>query len=485
MLTPALLQKLESIVGSKNILTSQEDRIAYSYDGTPLLKQFPEAILIPRNAEHISQTLRLANEEGFAVVPRGSGTGLSGGSIPVENCVVLLMNGWNRILEIDQENLTAWVEPGALTGQIHAEVEKLGLLYAPDPGSSSISTIGGNVAENSGGLRGLKYGVTRNYILGLELVLPNGELIKAGGKVMKDVAGYSLKDLMIGSEGTLGVFTKILLRLIPKPEASKTMLASFDRMIDAGNTVAAIIASKITPSALEFLDNTTVRCVEDYAHLGLPTDIDALLMIEVDGRKGEVEQDAATITQICKKHAAREVKLAANDTETLKLRSARKVAFSALARVKPTTILEDATVPRSTVPAMLEHIKAVAARYDLTFGNFGHAGDGNLHPTCLTDERDANEIKKAEKAFEEIYAKAVELGGTITGEHGVGLSKRRFLENAIGSAAVEAMRAVKVALDPNMVLNPGKIFSTRPHCEGSLPMRRDQIKKYVDMGAYS
>jgi glycolate oxidase len=485
MLTPALLQTLESTVGSQNLLTSQEDRIAYSYDGTPLLKQYPDAIIVPRSADHISKVLRLANEEGFAVVPRGSGTGLSGGSIPVENCVVLVMSSWNRILEIDRENLTAWVEPGVLTGQVHAEVERLGLLYAPDPGSSSISTIGGNVAENAGGLRGLKYGVTRNYILGMELVLPNGEIITPGGKVMKDVAGYSLKDLMIGSEGTLGVFTKILLRLVPKPEASKTMLAYFDKMMDAANTVAAIIAAKITPSALEFLDNTTVRCVEDYAHLGLPTDIDALLMIEVDGRRGEVEQDAETVRQICLKNAAREVKTAATDAETMKLRAARKVAFTALARVKPTTILEDATVPRSMVPAMLEHINAVARRYDLTFGNFGHAGDGNLHPTCLTDERDASEIKKAEKAFEEIYAKAVELGGTITGEHGVGLSKKKFLEKALGSAAVEAMRAIKAALDPNMVLNPGKIFSVRPHCEGRLPIRRDQIKKFVEMGAYS
>lgn len=485
MMTPALIEKLQAIVGPENVLTSQEDRIAYSYDGTPMLKQFPDAVMIPRTAEEISKTIRLANQEGFAVVPRGSGTGLSGGSVPVENCVVLVMSGWNRILEIDRENLTAWVQPGVLTGQIHSEVEKLGFLYAPDPGSSAISTIGGNVAENAGGLRGLKYGVTRNYILGLELVLPNGELITTGGKVMKDVAGYSLKDLMIGSEGTLGVFTKILLRLIPKPEASKTMLVFFDKMLDAAKTVSAIIASKITPAALEFLDNTTVRCVEDYAHLGLPTDIEALLMIEVDGRSGEVEKDAETVKEICRKNSARQVKVAQDDAEALRLRSARKVAFSALARVKPTTILEDATVPRSEVPAMLEHIKAVAARLDLTFGNFGHAGDGNLHPTCLTDEREKAEIAKAEKAFEAIYEKAVALGGTITGEHGVGLSKRKFLERAISPAALESMRSIKSTLDPNMVLNPGKIFSLRPRCEGPLPTRRDQIKKFIDMGAFT
>ncbi|MEX0737539.1 MAG: FAD-binding protein, partial [Bacteroidota bacterium] len=359
MIPSATVEKLRAIVGRENYLDSPEDKLAYSYDGTPLLKQLPDAAIVPRSVDHISKILKLANEDGFAVVPRGSGTGLSGGSLPVENCVVLLMNHWNRILEIDQQNLTVWCEPGVITGNLHAAVEALGFLYPPDPGSAAICSIGGNVAENAGGLRGLKYGVTKNYVQGMEVVLPNGDVIVTGGKSMKDVAGYSLKDFMIGSEGTLGVLTRVLLRLIPKPQTSKTMLAFYDKLSDSAETVSDIIASKITPAALEFLDNTTIRCVEDYAHLGLPTSAAALLLIEVDGRKAEVEEDAAIIVELCRKHHAAEVRVAANDQEAARLRMARKGAFSSLARVRPTTILEDVTVPRSEVALMLEKINLI------------------------------------------------------------------------------------------------------------------------------
>ncbi len=485
MIPQATLTKLRSIVGRENFLDSPEDKIAYSYDGTPLLKQLPEAIIVPRSVEHISKTLKLANEEQFAVVPRGSGSGLSGGSVPVENSVVILLNHWNRILEIDQRNLSAWVEPGVITGQLHSAVEALGLFYPPDPGSAAISSIGGNVAENAGGLRGLKYGVTKNYVLGMEVVLPSGDVVVTGGKSVKDVAGYSLKDFLIGSEGTLGVITRVLLRLIPKPEATKTMLAFYDRLSDSAETVSDIIASKITPAALEFLDNTTIRSVEEYAHLGLPTTINSLLLIEVDGRRGEVEEDAAKVLEICRRHRAVDVKVAANEQEAVKLRAARKSAFSALARVRPTTILEDVTVPRSEVAPMLERINEIANNYNLTFGNFGHAGDGNLHPTCLTDERDADEIRRADSAIEEIFTEAVRMGGTITGEHGVGLAKKRFLEKLTSEPAIDMMRKIKLTIDPNGVLNPGKIFSLRPRCEGPLPTNREQIKKFADLGAFT
>jgi glycolate oxidase len=485
MIPQTTLEKLRSIVGKENFLDSPEDKIAYSYDGTPLLQQLPDAAMIPRSVDHISQILRLANDEGFCVVPRGSGSGLSGGSIPVENSVVLLMNHWNRILEIDQKNLTVWVEPGVITANLHSTVEALGLLYPPDPGSAAISSIGGNVAENAGGLRGLKYGVTKNYVLGLEVVLPTGEVVVTGGKSMKDVAGYSLKDFLIGSEGTLGVITRVLLRLIPKPQASRTMLAYFHKMSDAAETVSEIIAARITPAALEFLDNTTIRCVEDYAKLGLPTHVESLLLIEVDGRKAEVEEDAERVVGLCRKHHTVDVRIAANDQEAVQLRSARKVAFSALARVRPTTILEDATVPRSEVAPMLERIKSISSKYNLIFGNFGHAGDGNLHPTCLTDERDKDEIDRAMRAIEEIFLEAVRFGGTITGEHGVGLAKRKFLEQTMSEPAIEMMRKIKDALDPHRVLNPGKIFTLRPRCEGPLPTNREQIKKFLEMGAYT
>lgn len=485
MIPQATLSKLRSIVGKENFLDSPEDKISYSYDGTPLLKQLPDGIAIPRSVEHIAQILKLANEDGFAVVPRGSGSGLSGGSVPVENSIVLLMNQWNRILEIDQQNLAVWVEPGVITATLHEATEALGFLYPPDPGSSTICTIGGNVAENAGGLRGLKYGVTKNYVLGLEVVLPNGDVVMTGGKSVKDVAGYNLKDWLVGSEGTLGVITRVLLKLIPKPEASKTMLVFYDKLSDSAETVSDIIASKITPAALEFLDNTTIKCVEDYMHLGLPTTLQSLLLIEVDGRPSVVEEDAAKIIELCKKHNAREVRVAANAQEALKLRTARKAAFSALARVRPTTILEDATVPRSEVAPMLERIESIASKYNLMFGNFGHAGDGNLHPTCLTDERDTAEIHRAEKAFDEIFTEAVKMGGTITGEHGVGLAKMRFLEKSAGDVAIDMMRRIKQSLDPNGVLNPGKIFSLKPRCEGPMPKNQEQVKKFLEMGAFT
>jgi len=485
MIPQTTLATIRSIFGSAGYLDSAEDRIAYSYDGTPLLSYLPDAIVIPQSVDQISRLLKLANDDGFGIVARGSGSGLSGGSIPVENSVVLLTNQWDRIIEIDQQNLSAWVQPGVITAKLHSAVEALGLFYPPDPGSAAICTIGGNVAENAGGLRGLKYGVTKNYVLGMEVVLPNGEVIVTGGKSVKDVAGYSLKDFLIGSEGTLGIITRVLLRLIPKPQSSRTMLAFYGKLSDSAETVSDIIASKITPAALEFLDNTTIRSVEEYAHLGLPTSIESLLLIEVDGRSAEVEEDAAKVVDICKRHGALEIRIAANEQEATKLRMARKAAFSALARVRPTTILEDATVPRSEVAPMLERINQIASNHNLMFGNFGHAGDGNLHPTCLTDERDANEIHRAELAFDEIFSEAVRFGGTITGEHGVGLAKLQFLEKALGEPAIDMMRKIKEAVDPNGVLNPGKIFSLRPRCEGPLPTNREQIKKFADSGAFT
>jgi glycolate oxidase len=449
------------------------------------LSQLPVAIVRPQSKEQISSIVQLANNDRFAVVPRGSGSGLSGGSIPTDDSIVLLTNHWNKILEIDQRNLAAWVEPGVITAQFQAEVESLGLFYPPDPGSASISTLGGNVAENAGGLRGLKYGVTKNYILGMEVVLPNGEVVLLGGKSVKDVAGYNLKDFMIGSEGTLGIYTKILLKLIPKPETSSTMLVFFDKLTDAAETVSDIIASRISPATLEFLDNTTIRCVENYAHLKLPTAIEALLLIEVDGHPLVTKEDEEKIAMLCKKHHALEIKIAQDTEEAAKLRSARKVAFSALAQVRPTTILEDVTVPRSEIVSMLDKIQSITKKHSLQFGNFGHAGDGNLHPTCLTDERDISEIHHAEKAFDEIFTEAVKLGGTITGEHGVGLAKRQFLEKLTPSPAIKMMRQIKKVLDPNAVLNPGKIFVLKPRCEGPMPKNPEQIKKYLDAGAFT
>ncbi|MBI5215063.1 MAG: FAD-binding protein [Ignavibacteriae bacterium] len=477
----SVLKKLKELLGSENVFDSPEAQLAYSYDSTTGLASLPLAAVRPSSAEQISQIVRLANEEHFPIVARGSGTGLSGGAIPLNNAIVVLTNHWNKIVEVDEENLTVTVQPGVITGQLHQAVEKLGLMYPPDPGSSTICTIGGNIAENAGGLRGLKYGVTKNYVLGLEVVLPNGDIMFTGGKMVKDVAGYNLKDVLVGSEGTLGIFTKILLRLIPKPETSKTMLAFFPTMDDAAKTVSAIIAAKVTPAMLEFLDNTTIRCVEDYAHLGLPVESAAMLLVEVDGRSVVIEEDALRVTEICKKHNATSVKVSANEQESIKLKAARRSAFTSLARVKPTTIMEDVGVPRSRIPELVEHINNVSRKYDVMIGNFGHAGDGNLHPNYLTDSRDKEAFARAEKAVIEVEEGAINLGGTITGEHGVGLYKKRLLEKMVGSPSVQMMRTLKQMMDPNNIMNPGKIFDLKPKCEGKLPREREEIKKFEEV----
>ncbi|TAK66875.1 MAG: FAD-binding protein [Bacteroidetes bacterium] len=481
MNTPLIQKRLKEIVGSENVLDTPEARIAFSYDATAGLSSMPLAAIRPSSAEQISAIVSLANEERFPLVARGSGTGLSGGALPLNNAVVVLMNHWNHILEIDEENLTVTVEPGVITGQLHQTVEKRGLLYPPDPGSSTICTLGGNVAENAGGLRGLKYGVTKNYVLGMQVVLPTGEILNTGGKMVKDVAGYNLKDILVGSEGTLGILTRIILRLIPKPETSRTLLAFFPTMNDAAKTVSAIIAAKITPAMLEFLDNTTIRCVEDYAHLGLPIDAAAMLLVEVDGRNAIIEEDALLVTDICNKNNATSVKMAATEQESIKLKAARRSAFTSLARVKPTTIMEDVGVPRSRLPELVARINEIARKHDVMIGNFGHAGDGNLHPNYLTDSRNKEEYARAEKTVFEVEETAINLGGTITGEHGIGLYKKPLLEKMVGSPAIQMMRTLKTMMDPNNIMNPGKIFELKPRCEGRLPQEREQIKKFEDV----
>jgi glycolate oxidase len=321
-----------------------------------------------------------------------------------------------------------------------------------------ISTIGGNVAENSGGLRGLKYGITRDYVMGLEVVLASGEIVWLGNKCVKDVAGYSMKDVFIGSEGTLGIITKVLLKLVPKPAAKKTLLATFARMDAASDTVSAIIAAKIIPCTLEFLDRITIRCVEDFAKIGLPLDAEAILLMETDGHPAVVEEQARQMEEIARRCGAVNVQIAANAEEAAKLSTARRSAFSALARVSPTTILEDATVPRSELTKMIRFIQEVGARHQLRIGTFGHMGDGNLHPTFLTDERNHAEMERVELAMKEIFDYAISLGGTITGEHGVGLAKKKFLPAAIGDASLALLKQLKRSLDPDGILNPGKIF---------------------------
>lgn len=474
----SVIRQLRTIAGEKNVLTEPEDKIVYSYDATPEFTQIPDAIVFPSSDEDISLIVKLANEEGFPIVPRGAGSGLSGGSVPLPGSVVIVMTRWNNVIEIDAANLTAWVEPGVITAKLQSDVEKLGLFYPPDPGSMNVCTIGGNVANNAGGLRGLKYGVTKNYVLGTEMILPDGSLLRTGGKNMKDVAGYNLRDFIVGSEGTLGVITKVLLKLIPRPKDFVTILAYFDNLNDSAKCVADITAAHVTPCMLEFVDKTTINCIEDYAKIGLPRNAEALLLIEVDGRGSSVYEDAEAVKVIVKKNNASFVSSSSDPVESFKLKTARRSAFSALARRRPTTILEDVTVPRSELPVMIEKINEAALTYNVMFGNFGHAGDGNLHPTCLTDERDNKELLNAHRAFDFIFNESIKLGGTITGEHGTGLAKKHFLEQLAGIPGIEMMKKIKSVIDPNNIMNPGKIFSISPRCEGILPSQRSFIKEF-------
>jgi glycolate oxidase len=457
-LPDSLLRSLGDVVGASAVLAKPEDLIPYGFDGTAALRQRPGGVVFPRTTDQVVRCVRAAIEHGVPIVTRGSGTGLSGGSVPAVESLVVCLAHMNRILEVDPRNLTLRAEPGAITQKIDEEAAGHGLFYPPDPGSMRISTIGGNVAENSGGLRGLKYGVTRDYVMGIEAVLPDARVVRLGNKCVKDVAGYSLKDLFIGSEGTLGIVTEVLLKLLPRPAARRTLLALYDRIEDAADTVSSIIAARIVPCTLEFLDRMTARSVEDFAHVGLPTDCDAILLMETDGHPAAVADEASRMEALAREHGAREVRLARDEAEAVSLATARRSAFSALARQRPTTILEDVTVPRSELATMVRFIADTAAAHDLRIGTFGHMGDGNLHPTFLTDERDAEEMQRVHVAFDAIVSKTLELGGTITGEHGVGLAKKVWLRKQFGDDSYELLRQIKSTLDPRGLMNPGKIF---------------------------
>ena len=457
-MNPNMIEDLVGLLGRPSVLVEREDLIPYSFDATAALRKVPEVVVFPKTTGEVAAVLKLSQKHRVPVVARGSGTGLSGGSVPVEGSVVVCLVKMDRIVEVDARNFTLRAEAGVLTQAVYDAAEAAGLFYPPDPGSMKISTIGGNVAENSGGLRGLKYGVTRDYVMGLEVVLADGEVCRLGSKCVKDVAGYSLKDLFVGSEGTLGIVTEVLLKLVPKPASRQTLLATYARMDAAAGTVSAIIAAKIVPCTLEFLDRKTLRCVEAFTHAGLPVDAEALLLIEVDGHPAAVADDAARIREICAENGATTVRVAADAAEASRLATARRSAFSALARMRPTTILEDATVPRSELSNMIRFIQETGERHGLEIATFGHFGDGNLHPTFLTDERDADEMHRVEAAMKEIFAHALSLGGTITGEHGVGLAKKAFLRGQMGDGSYALLKQVKRSLDPLGLLNPGKVF---------------------------
>ncbi|WP_054030687.1 FAD-binding oxidoreductase [Desulfatitalea tepidiphila] len=458
MVHAAIVKQLKDLVGSQNVFDNKADRVTYAYDAAVLEPQLPAVVVRPENSEVLGRVVALCNREGLPLTVRGAGTNLSGGAIPQQGGVVLLTNGLNRILEINSEDMYAVVQPGVITAQLAAAVEAKGLFYPPDPGSQAVSTLGGNVAENAGGLRGLKYGVTADYVMGLRFYDVEGNLIKTGSRTVKCATGYNLKALMIGSEGTLGVLDEITLKLIPPPRARKSMLAVFDQMERASQTVAAIIAHHIVPATLEFLDNFTIRAVEDFSHAGLPVEAAAILLVEVDGHPGQVAEEGEQVEAILKQMGAKDIQVARDDAQRDRIWAARRSALSALAKLKPTVVLEDATVPRSKIPAMVHALQGIARRFDLAIGTFGHAGDGNLHPTILTDKRDKGEWQRVEAAIEAIFDEALALGGTLSGEHGTGLAKAGFLKKETGQGAILLSRRIKSALDPNRILNPGKII---------------------------
>jgi glycolate oxidase len=453
------LRKLIQALGVENVLIKREDLLCYAYDATPLIKKsVPDVILTPCGRDDVVSIVKIANEHMVPIYPRGAGTNLSGGAVPLQGGIVLSLLKMNNILDVDTENLTATVEPGVIVQDLNDEIGKYGLIYPPDPGTVATATMGGTVAECAGGLRGLKYGVTKHYIIGLEVVLTNGDVIKCGGKTVKNVSGYDMTSLFVGSEGTLGIITEITVKLMPAPDFSRSMIAVFDDLGKAGKAIADVIANKVIPATMEIMDNLTIRTVENYAKVGLPTEAEAVLLIELDGMKEIVEKEVDVVIGICKTNCAVDIQIAEDEAERDRIWTARRVALPALAQIKPTVVLEDATVPRSKIPDMIKACLSIGEKNNIMIAVMGHAGDGNLHPILLADTGDKEEITRLEKAVEEIFAAAIKFGGTLSGEHGIGIAKAKFMEWEFGETGLVAMKKIKRAFDPNGMLNPGKIF---------------------------
>jgi len=453
-----LFARLKEIVGEENVLFSEMDLTLYGYDAS-MERGRPDVVVLPGSTEEVSRIMALAHEDRIPVVGRGSGTNLSGGTIPTRGGIVVHFSRMNRILEIDLPNRTVIVEPGVITLDLQNRLLAEGFLYMPDPASQKVSTLGGNLGENSGGPHCLKYGVTTNHVLGAEVVLYDGSVVWTGGK-SQDSPGYDLTGLLVGSEGTLGLVTKMILKIIRAPEKIKTMLAIFNAIEDASNTVSAIIAEGIVPATLEMMDNVVMQAVEASVQAGYPLDAAAVLIIELDGMADGMDRQAEKISEICKRHKVRDVRLAKDDAERAKLWAGRKGAFGAITRLRPSYMVCDGTVPRTKLPEVLSKVLETGKKYDLLIGNVFHAGDGNLHPLILFDERDEEEREKARAAAVEILKICADAGGTISGEHGIGLEKKREMFFVFSESDLEAMRQVKRAFDPEDILNPGKVIPT-------------------------
>jgi len=457
MLSQEVRQKFSSIVGPERLKTSPEDLLTYAYDAY-VLEYLPEAVLFPKTAAEVRQIMKVACAHKIFVTPRGAGSGLGAGSLAKRGGIILCFTMMNQILEINTANRYAVVEPGVVISEFQKELEKLNLFYPPDPGSATVATMGGAVLMNAGGMRGVKYGVTRDYLLGLEIVLPSGEIMNTGSLTAKDVTGYDLTRLICGSEGTLALVTKIIVRLLPKPKSKRTLQAIYDRIDDAGDTVAKIVEAGIVPATLELMDKMIIKALEDFAHLGLPLDAEAVLLIDVDGDLETVEKQAALVADFCKSQGARDVRVSQSEKDNEQLWMARRSAFGAVARLRPTCVIEDATVPVSFLTRAIKKVIEISERNRVQIAVLAHAGDGNLHPLILCDQRDAQEMQRVEKAMDEIVDYALSVGGTLSGEHGIGIAKAKYLPKQLSGAALEMMRAIKKAFDPQGILNPGSFL---------------------------
>ncbi len=455
---PRISEELGAIVGDRNVLTDEVDLLAYGYDGT-WFESRPLCVVSPGSAAEVQAIHRLASRERLALTPRAMGSGLSGGSVPLEGSIVLNVMRMNKILEIDPVDAVAVVEPGVITADLQRAVEAKGLFYPPDPSSLRQSAIGGNVAENAGGARCLKYGVTSDYVSALDVVLPGGEFVRTGGRMVKNVTGYDLRALFTGAEGTLGTIVRATLRLLTKPRFTKTATAAFERLEDAAAAVVAILGSGLLPTSIELMDNLTMRCVEESRPTGLPIESDALLLFAVDGNYEEiVDAELARIAEIARENGAGTTRVAADSAESTRLWEARRAISPSLARKTPHKLGEDISVPRSALVPMVRAIREIAERHALLIPVFGHAGDGNLHPNILCDRSDREQMARVALAAREIFEAAVGFGGTLSGEHGIGLLKKQFMELDLGADSVALMRRIKDAVDPLGIMNPGKIF---------------------------
>ncbi len=448
----ALVDELPNI----KISTAPEDLLCYGFDASGL-EASPSAIVWPEHTEDVVRVMKYAFENGIPVVPRGAGTGMTGGVVPLTGAIILSLEKMNRILEVDPENLSVLCEPGLINGRLQRDLERRGLFYPPDPASMNFCTIGGNVAENAGGPRAVKYGVTRDYVMEIEAVLPNGKILITGVKTPKGVVGYDLTRLLVGSEGTLSVFTKIRLKVLPMPEEVITLLALFNNLESSGHAVSKIITSKILPRTLEFMDREAIKAVENFKPVGLPQEVEAILLIELDGYPSTITKEAEKVAEICE-HLGAEVNVAEDEEARGKLWEARRAVSPALYHISPTKINEDIVVPRNRIPDMLKRLRKLSEERGIKIVNFGHAGDGNIHVNIMVDRKNKEEYKKGLELVEQIFKETLELGGTISGEHGIGLTKARYIGMEVSETGLSIMNSIKKVFDPKNILNPGKMF---------------------------